>query len=95
MAANSKTRYQSLCEGAKRAISRARTRPTWLGPDPGADQLLKAATVHRTGRRPPLILIMVASEHFNDLTVERVLRIRDPHELLLLTSYCGSILLAL
>jgi hypothetical protein len=40
-------------------------------------------------------LSMVASEHLNDLTIERVLRIRDPHQLLLHTSYCGSILLAL
>jgi hypothetical protein len=40
-------------------------------------------------------LAMVGSEHFYNLTAEWVIWMRDPHELLWLTSYCGSSLLVL
>jgi hypothetical protein len=40
-------------------------------------------------------LAVIGSKHFYNLTAEWVIRMRNPHELLSLTSYCGSSLLVL
>jgi hypothetical protein len=40
-------------------------------------------------------LAVIGSEYFHNLATEWMIRMRDPHELLWLTSYCGSSLLVL